>query len=128
MEISILLFLLLYLFNSFTDLKSGYVYSTLTLSMLVLSFISSHSNITCFETLSGIFIFICLFLLDRNEKYIGRGDIPIIISSFIVLGEKSYFFITTSCILTILYSLVFSKKEVRFVPFLFTGFIFCYFI
>lgn len=115
-----------YLIASITDARSGYVYNLNTGLMLLLSLALGYKNILKIEVILMISLIILILIFDKDEKYMGRGDMPIIVSSSIILGEQSFVFLTLSSILALFFSLKNKINYIRFVPFLFISFVSTY--
>lgn len=114
-----LIYQILYAFNAKEDMRTGYVYVLTSYVMLPVAYLLNRGAIFEVESITLITLFILVFFADREEKLMGRGDYPIIISSLIYFGDKSGIFLMIASISSALYCIIRQNREVRFVPFLF---------
>lgn len=117
-----IVFTSLFTFSALTDALTGYVYDIASIAMII-SCIPKFSNLSSFQVQLMLLLLLAMFISDRKEKYLGRGDYLVLASSFIYTGENLNKMILLSCTLALIYMLLRRTKSVRFIPFLFLGFI-----
>lgn len=120
-------FFIIYLICAYEDYKDGEIYSIYLYLLLFLSFFF-YKNISYLEVKLYFIIFITLFFLDKDEKLMGKGDYPVIISSVLVLSNFSSLFIFLASLFAFVESFYKKSSRIRFIPFLFLGFIITYII
>ncbi|GEM_PF-6841976 len=111
-------FIILFL-NALTDHTTGYVYDILAVILLISGIISADVNNCMFYIVSGALF--ALLAYDKEEKYLGQGDYLILLSLSLNLNEHFPHMLMISSTICLVTMLIFKKKSLPLVPYLFLG-------
>lgn len=130
MMILIYLSLLLLILSSIIDLKSGYVYSVINLTILLINLIINHQFLIHKILISIIFYLLMIMAYYISNKSFGYGDIETLVVLSINLSFiniiKLLFYSNLSALLYVLIYYLLNKKmlkKIAFVPFISIGYI-----
>lgn len=107
--------------NAWTDYREGVVYDVFSAALFLYAVIVQGNALPDFPFWVCFGLLASIYLLDRKEEWMGRGDYLVLLSISLHEGMDWPMVLLVSCLLTLICQLYFEKPKIPFVPFLFCG-------
>jgi len=114
------MFYLLLGLNGWTDWREGYVYDYLSFLLFVYSLLSTWMNWTLYS-LGMVLFLVCLRLLDREERLLGRGDDLILLSISLYVGKALPLVMVVTSAVALFVLAIRRERQIPLIPFLWLG-------
>ena len=110
--------------NAWTDFKEGCIYDVLSVILFICAIFESGLNWNKTYFLGSCLFLGVLWILDKREKFLGRGDYLVLLSVSLYADWQLPMILIVTSGLALIFMAIRQKRTIPFVPFLFLGTIF----
>lgn len=117
------MFVLILFLNAVTDQITGYVYDIGAVALMITALLTNRGMGLEFPLV--MVMLLILLILDKDEKYLGHGDYPILLSISLYLGDRFPHMLIIASISSLIMIYSCRRKSIPLVPNLFIGTLIC---
>lgn len=107
--------------NAWTDFKEGCIYDVLSIILFLSAIFETGLNWNNLYFLGSCLFLGVLGILDKNEKYLGRGDYLVLLSVSLYADWKLPMILIVTSVLALIFMVIQRKGTIPLIPFLFLG-------